>query len=131
MANEEVDGFFRAHNVNITWSPDFQFGRTLGQTGGPFAGTQGVGPVIGYPSIARFYVWPEGSMIFLDGGELNIGVMRDVTLARTNDWNYFSETFENIAYNGVPGEAYTYDIDICANGATANGLDLAQCVSNS
>jgi hypothetical protein len=131
MAQEEINGFFAAHKCNVTWSPDFQFGRTLGQAGGPPVGVQGVGSVIGYPSVARFYVFTEGSVLFLDGGEFKIGVMRDVTKARTNDFVYFSETFENVAYNGVPGELYTYDIDICANGGYASALDIAPCVSNS
>lgn len=131
MANEEVDGFFRSHNVNITWSPDFQWGRTIGQAGGPVAGTQGIGAVVGYPSVARFYVYIDGAMLFLDGGEFRAGVMRDVQKLRTNDWVFFTESFENVAYHGVPGEAYVYDIDVCANGGYTSALDIAVCASNS
>lgn len=131
MANQEVNGFFSARNCNITWSPDFQFGRTIGQAGGPMAGTQGVGSVIGLPSVARFYVFLEGSWIFVDGGQFNAGVMRDVTKIRTNDWVYFSESFENAVYHNVPGESYVYDIDICANGGYSSALDIDPCQENS
>ena len=131
MAYSQLDAFFAAVNVNITWSPDFEYGKTIGQNGGPLAGTQGVGPVIGYPSQARFYIWMEGSWLFLDGGELNLGVIRDSTLVGTNDFLTFSETFENAHYHGVPGESYVFDIDICANGGIASALDIAPCVSGS
>lgn len=132
MAISEVDTFFRARNVNITWSPDYQFGvNTIGAAGGPVAGVQNPGAVVGFPSVARFYVSIEGSFLFLDGGEFRIGVMRDVTKVRTNDWVFFTETFENVVYHGVPGEAYVYDIDICANGGYSSPLDITPCVSNS
>lgn len=127
----ELDSFFSTLGCNVTWSNDFQNGRTVGQTGGPLAGTQGVNAVIGYPSIARFYVFIEGSWMFLDGGELNLGVIRDATLVGTNDMLMFQETFENAAYHGVPGETYTYDIDIAINGAYANGLDISTLTSSS
>lgn len=133
MAETAVDAFFRARNVNITWSPDYEFGRTIGQAGGPPAGVQnGSGtPAIGYPSVARFYVHLEGSWLFLDGGQLDLGVIRDSSLVGTNDMLLFAETFENAHYHGVPGESYTYDIDICANGATVAADDIAVCVSGS
>lgn len=132
MAISEVDTFFRARNCNITWSPDFQYGvNTIGAAGGPVAGVQNPGPVVGFPTVARFYVSIEGSFLFLDGGEFRIGVMRDVTKVRTNDWVFFTETFENVVYHGVPGEAYVYDIDICANGGYSSPLDITPCVSNS
>lgn len=133
MAETEVDAFFRALRVNITWSPDFEAGRNVGQPGGPFAGSQsGSGtPVIGYPSVARFYVFLEGSWLFLDGGQLDLGVIRDASLVGTNDMMMFAETFENVHYHGLPGESYVYDIDICANGGVASALDIDPCVSGS
>jgi len=130
-AATEVDAYFSALGVNVTWSPDFEYGKSVGQNGGPLAGTQGVGPVIGYPDKARFYVYPEGAWLFLDGGELNLGVIRDSTLVGTNDMLMFSETFEGSHYHSVPGESYVYDIDICANGGVASALDIAPCNSGS
>lgn len=131
MAETEVDAFFRARGANIAWSPDYEYGVALGQPGGPLAGVQGVGPVIGYPSKARFYVHMEGSWLFLDGGQLDLGVIRDQTLVGTNDMLLFAETFENVHYHGVPNESYVYDIDICANGGIASALDIDPCVSGS
>jgi hypothetical protein len=131
MVEGAIDAWFRARNCNITWSPDFQFGVALGSPGGPMAGVQNAGPVIGRPSIARFYVFMEGSWLYLDGGEFRVGVLRDVTKVRTNDWVFFSEYFENMAYHGVPGESYCYDIDICANGGYSSPLDINPCVTNS
>lgn len=130
-AEAEVNGYFAALGVNVTWSPDFEYGKAIGQAGGPLAGTQGVGSVIGYPTLARFYVYIEGAWLFLDGGEVNLGVIRDSTLVGTNDMLMFSETFEGAHFHHVPGESYVYDIDICANGAAASAVDIAPCVSGS
>lgn len=130
-AEAEVNGYFAALGVNVTWSPDFEYGKNIGQAGGPLAGTQGVGSVIGYPTLARFYVYIEGAWLFLDGGELNLGVIRDSSLVGTNDMLMFSETFEGAHFHHVPGESYVYDIDICANGAAASAVDIAPCVSGS
>lgn len=131
QAEAEVNAYFAALGVNVTWSPDYEYGKTIGQAGGPFAGTQGVGAVIGYPSIARFYVYMEGAWLFLDGGELNLGVIRDSSLVGTNDMLMFSETFEGAHFHHVPGESYVYDIDLCANGGIASALDITPCVSGS
>lgn len=132
MADSQINSWFAARNVNVTWSPDYQFGvNTIGAAGGPVAGVQNPGPAVGFPSIARFYVFMEGAWLFLDGGEFRVGVMRDVTLVRKNDWMFFSETFENVAYHGVPGESYVYDMDICANGGYSSPLDISPCVTNS
>jgi hypothetical protein len=131
MAVGEVDRFFASHAANVTWSPDYENGRAVGQTGGPFAGVQGVGAVVGYPTKARFYVFLEGSWLFLDGGQLDLGVIRDSTLVGTNDMMIFSESFENVHYHGLPGESYVYDLDICANGGIASALDIDPCTSGS
>lgn len=131
-AESEVAAYFNALGVNITWSKDFELGKSVGQNGGPLSGdTQGIGSVIGYPSQARFYVYVEGAWLFLDGGEVNLGVIRDSTLVGTNDMLMFSETFEGVHFHGVPGESYVYDIDICANGGIASAIDIAPCVSGS
>lgn len=132
MAETQVDAFFRGQGANISWSPDYEWGRAIGQTGGPLSTTtQGVGAVVGYPSVARFYVHLEGSWLFLDGGSLDLGVIRDATLVGTNDMLMFAETFEAAHYHGLPGESYVYDIDICANGGIASALDINPCVSGS
>lgn len=130
-AETTVDAFFRALNCNVTWHVDFENGQTISDPGGPLAGAQGAGPVIGWPDKVRLYVFLEGSWLFLDGGALDLGVIRDSTLVGTNDLMMFSETFENAHYHGVPDESFVYDIDICASGASPSAVDLDPCTSGS
>jgi hypothetical protein len=39
--------------------------------------------------------------LFLDGGTLDLGLVRDSTLNSTNDYKIFLETFEGVAKVGV------------------------------
>ena len=43
--------------------------------------------------------WPEGTFL-LDGGTLELGIIRDSVLNSTNDFLLFGETFENTAKLG-------------------------------
>jgi hypothetical protein len=55
--------------------------------------------------------------LFLDGGTLDLGIIRDSTLVGTNDYKMFVETFEGIAMVGVEALAVTSTINV--NGAAA------------
>ncbi len=46
------------------------------------------------------YVFVEGSMQRLDGGRLDLGVVRDSTLDATNDYETFVEVFETVVSRG-------------------------------
>jgi len=70
-----------------------------------------------------------GDWLFLDGGELSLGVVRDIDLVSRNDFRLFSETFENVAHVGA--ESLKVVVDVCASGATPSPSDIAVCVSNS
>jgi hypothetical protein len=39
----------------------------------------------------------QGTFLYLDGGTLDLGLIRDSTLNATNNFEIFAETFENIA----------------------------------
>lgn len=90
---------------------------------------QGDGPVQGYPSTVVSYLYPAGSHLFLDGGELNIGIVRDSALIETNDYRIFSETFEGHAFHGV--ESWRYTMDICPDGSTSAAIDISPCTTGS
>jgi hypothetical protein len=62
-------------------------------------------------------LFSEGSFLFLDGGTLDLGVIRDSTLVGTNDYKMFVETFENVALVGVESLQVTSTINV--NGVAA------------
>ena len=121
LADSTIDGWFRARNVEPTWLMDGESGQTFG--------TQGVGPMIGWPSTVKTYLAPAGGWLFLDGGTLDLGIVRDSVLNGTNDVRMFAETFEGAHFHGV--ESWTLTIDVCPDGSTSSTIDINPCASGS
>lgn len=107
-AYSEIDGYIASRGINMTWHMDDS----------NFYGSQS-----GSAALNEFYdtfVWhifAEGSFLFLDGGTLDLGIIRDSTLVGTNDYKMFVETFEGIAKVGVESLAVTQTINV--NGVAA------------
>lgn len=70
-----------------------------------------------YPTTMYGWMAPARSLLFLDSGELNLGIVRDSVLNSTNDWQFFAETFEALAYIGVV--LYELQIAVCPDGTVA------------
>lgn len=96
-----------------------------GATGaGMDATLQSTGALNDFPEFVDWYAYPEGSWLFLDGGTLNLGIVRDSTLNTSNEAELFAETFENWAFIGV--ESLHVHQAICNNGAAAAAV-AADC----
>lgn len=74
-------------------------------------------------------LYPEGSWLFLDGGTLDLGFVRDSTLNSTNDYQVFAETFEAVALVGVESLALT--MDLCPSGAGSATASIDPCATGS
>jgi hypothetical protein len=61
------------------------------------------------------YLFPEGSHLYLDGGVLELGIVRDSVLNANNNFQLFGEGFENAAFVGITSLAITSSV--CDNGA--------------
>jgi chemotaxis protein histidine kinase CheA len=107
LSDGDIEGYLRARGVNITFHLD-DSGATGAQSGGAFAE---------FPDTFTWYMFAEGSFLFLDGGTLDLGVIRDSTLVGTNDYKMFVETFEGLAFVGVESLKVVSTISI--NGARA------------
>ena len=103
----EIDGWMASRNVNITFTPDQN---VIGAQGGSAA-------LVEFTDSFTWYIFAEGSFLFLDGGTLDLGIIRDSTLVGTNDYKMFVETFEGIAFVGVESLAVTSTIAV--NGTAA------------
>jgi hypothetical protein len=101
MSRDEVLSFFRDRNINVTWTLDTPNPSVNG--GGQYANVAAAGTIPGFPATMEWSLSIEGSFLFLDGGQLDLGIVRDSTLVRTNDYQTFSETFESAVRVG--GEA--------------------------
>lgn len=104
ISDEEVESWFKAQNINVIWSldglaADAGFGTYANQYFAAF--TSAVVPA--YPVNVLWNLFIEGSIQFLDGGRLDLGVVRDSTLDATNDYETFVEPFENVANRSFSG----------------------------
>ena len=57
--------------------------------------------VPGFPDMISSLLFAEGDWLFLDGGTLDLGVVRDSTLNAANRFQTFSESFEFPAFRGI------------------------------
>lgn len=93
LAEAEINQWFATRKINVSWHLD-------GETGQIF-GAQADGTLLPFPSTVIWYLFSEGTFLFLDGGTLDLGLVRDSTLNGTNDYKVFLETFEGVAKVGV------------------------------
>jgi hypothetical protein len=106
VADAEIDGYLAARGVSITFSLDLDV-----------FGAQSGGAMLEFPDTFTWYMFAEGTFLFLDGGTLDLGIIRDSTLVGTNDYKMFVETFEGIAKVGV--ESIKVTSTIAVNGVAA------------
>jgi hypothetical protein len=93
VADAEINGWFRTRNINVTWHIDGESGQIFG--------AQAAGALNSFPTTVVWYIFAEGTFLFLDGGTLDLGLVRDSTLNGTNDYKMFVETFEGVAKVGI------------------------------
>lgn len=110
-SREGVVAILRDAGVEPTFFVDGETG------GGQVFGTQNAGAYLNYPGTVKWYVAPEGTWIRLNGGELDLGIVRDSVLNATNDFQMFGEVFENYAKIGIESLAVTSTV--CANGVVS------------
>lgn len=113
LAEAEINKWFSTRNINVSWHID-------GETGQIF-GAQSAGALLGFPTNVIWYLFSEGTFLFLDGGTLDLGLVRDSTLNGTNDYKIFLENFEGVAKVGVESLRVTSALAIkgSSSGTTA------------
>ncbi len=84
-----------------------------------FSGFAASSAIPTYPTSIVWHVFIKGSVQFLDGGALNLGVVRDATLDATNDYETFVETFEGIANRGFAGGLLQIVSTLTVNGQSS------------
>lgn len=112
-----INSWFAERNINAT--------RTLDGISGQVFSQQSAAPLNAWPSTAVMYLFPEGSHLYLDGGTLDLGLVRDSTLNATNDFEMFSESFEGVATVGVV--SYKITQAVCPDGSTSGTRSLTLC----
>ena len=109
-AYAEIDAYIASRGIIATYALD-------SSSGASYFSAQSSGAMNEFPDTFIWYLFAEGSFLFLDGGTLDLGVIRDSTLVGTNDYKMFVETFENVALVGVESLQVTSTINV--NGVAA------------
>jgi hypothetical protein len=104
----EIKGYLSGSNVDLVASLDMD---SFGAQPGAAA------KLLEFPDSFAWYLFAEGSFLFLDGGTLDLGIIRDSSLVNTNDYKMFIETFEGVAFVGVESLKITTNISV--NGVAA------------
>ena len=129
ISDAQIDAMFISRGITPIWVLDDDIGDQSMATFS--AGTQGT-PVAfpAYPAgtasgsiRVRMLAYPAGTYQRLDGGELNLGVVRDSALNAKNKYQVFSEVFETVAFRGF--EATDIRMDVFANGASSGTITPA------
>ena len=130
LADERITAWFARRGINVTWTLDGRDAVTASGSGNtaipgmdrqyyvPVTGTQ---TVPAFPSTIEFPIFAEGTFLFLDGGTLDVGIVRDQSLVQTNRFIQFSESFEGVCRKGV--EAIRVVQSVQPSGASAGTID--------
>ena len=130
ISDEQIEADLAARGItNVIWTLDGLKAATYG-TGGSALSNQFFGllgtnaPEPQWPNQSSdgtiqlgWLLYPEGTYQFLDGGRLDLGVVRDSTLDATNDYESFVETFEGVAFRGL--ESYQIQSTLKPTGGSA------------
>lgn len=106
-ADSVIEGYISARNVNVSWHLD----------GTGFSDEVAASALDEFPATFDWHIFAEGAFLFLDGGTLDLGVIRDSALVGTNDYKTFTETFEGVARIGADSIQVTTTTKVA--GATA------------
>jgi hypothetical protein len=122
VSRGEIEGYLASLNVDMVATPDQNV-----------FGSQGVAALLEFPDTFKWYLFSEGTFLFLDGGTLDLGIIRDSSLVGTNDYKMFVETFEGVAKVGIESLVITQTVNVngvaaalrdTTGGATAAAIEL-------
>jgi hypothetical protein len=116
VADARIEAFFTARNLRPIWVLD-------ARSGFDYAAAQADGPVHGWTNTIQAFIAESGTSLFLDGGSLDFGLVRDSVLNGTNDYQVFSETFEGFHPFGREWQSLT--MNVCPNGTSSAPIDAS------
>lgn len=98
VADSEIAGYLASINVQPIWFID---DIPVGSGASTAVDSDSLfDSYLGYPTDAEWLMFPTGAFIRLDGGSLDLGIVRTKDDVLKNKYCEFSETFEGVAYMG-------------------------------
>jgi hypothetical protein len=105
----EVNAWLASANLDVAWYYDSATG-----AGQAFDDAQGAGAANPFPTSVVGYLFAPGTFVRLDGGTLDVGIVRDSILNGTNDLQIFSEQWIQVCMVGL--ESLRLEISLCPDG---------------
>lgn len=122
ITDAHLNAALAAKNIDAIWYNDNPTGVTPNQK---WNAAQNVGGLNPWPSAVKAFIYAPGTFVRLDGGTLDVGLVRDSTLNRTNDLQLFMEEWIGIAKLGF--ESVGLLSTLCVNGAGPAGVEACTC----
>ena len=122
VSDAQVMDWFKARGVRPTFYQDHSTTQ-----GAPFA-DPAAGDLWDWPTEVEWFIYPEGTFLYLDGGNLDLGLVRDSTLNSTNDYQIFYEEFNTVVKIGI--ESYVVTSTVCPNGEYAPAGSAKVCAAS-
>ena len=107
LADAELNRFLAERNINVTWHldginpPDVDLATDIVTPNQFYTLLATNSAVPDFPTPVSTVLFREGDWTYLDGGTLDLGVVRDSTLNGLNRFQTFSESFETTAFRGI------------------------------
>jgi hypothetical protein len=118
VSEAELESFLRDRNLNVTWTLDDEILYNTYKG----AATPAFGIASGVDITFRARMFAEGAFARMDGGTLDLGVIRDSGLVGQNKYCTFTESFESLVQLGCD----VLGVDITTDGCGAASA-LAAC----
>lgn len=123
-APEQVGALLSRFGIDVTWYLDSATGAGMVWADEVTGGAQDEWP----GTTADVFVAVPGTFLFLDNGQLDLGIVRDSTLNLDNSYQIFSESFEALIRLGPAQAAHRIALTICPSGEVAIPTDnLVTC----
>lgn len=116
MTEAGLLSLLRSYNINASFYLD-----TPSTGTGQVFGAQGATTLLPFPDEVQWALFAEGSWLYLDGGRLELGIVRDSILNATNQFEQFGELFETTAFVGI--ESLWITTAVCPSGTVAAPKD--------
>jgi hypothetical protein len=127
VTDAQIEDILKVHRVRPIWHLD-----GLGEPSSKhypaqtFVAAAEASAIKKYPEKVAWTMFVEGSVQFLDGGRLDLGVVRDSTLDASNDFETFSEVFIGLAQRGFVNSVVQFVSTLCPSGGSSATV-TAEC----
>lgn len=124
VGEAEVNAWLASANLDVAWYYDSATG-----AGQAFDDAQGAGAINPFPTSVVAYLFAPGTFVRLDGGTLDVGIVRDSILNGTNDLQIFSEQWIQVCMVGL--ESLRLEISLCPDGTGPEPVTPLDCLAPS